>query len=111
MASCSPWFPIRQRKQDDSQAPQKCLCGLSVAPKLWCEHLFKALKEDGFTASKLDRCLLFKMDMMLVVCVDDVGIAAKAKEDVDEMVKRLRKKKGHELTREGSFSEFLGIEF
>jgi hypothetical protein len=48
--------------------------------------------------------------MMLVVYVDDVGIAAKRKQDVDEMVERLRQK-GFELTREGSFSEFLGIKF
>ena len=55
----------------------KSIYGLSVAPKLWYEHLFKALQEDGFIASKFDSCLLFKMDMMLVVYVDDVGIAAK----------------------------------
>jgi hypothetical protein len=68
------------------------------------------LKEDGFVVSKFDPCLLFKKDMMLVVYVDDVGIAAKRKQDVDEMVERLRKK-GFELTREGTFSEFLGIKF
>jgi transposase InsO family protein len=88
----------------------KSIYGLSVAPKLWYEHLFKAFKEDGFTVSKLDPCLLLKKDMMLVVYVDDVGIAAKRKEDVDAMIVRLRKK-GFELTREGSFSEFLGIKF
>jgi hypothetical protein len=88
----------------------KSIYGLSVAPKLWYEHLFKALKEVGFIVSKFDPCLLFKKDMMLVVYVDDVGIAAKRKQDVDEMVERLRQK-GFELTREGSFSEFLGIKF
>jgi hypothetical protein len=88
----------------------KSIYGLSVAPKLWYEHLFKALKEDGFVVSKFDSCLLFKKDMMLVVYVDDVGISAKRKQDVDEMVERLRKK-GFELTREGTFSEFLGIKF
>ena len=88
----------------------KSIYGLSVAPKLWYEHLFKALKEDGFVVSKFDPCLLFKKDMMLVVYVDDVGISAKRKQDVDEMVERL-KKRGFELTREGSFSEFLGIKF
>jgi hypothetical protein len=88
----------------------KSIYGLSVAPKLWYEHLFKALLEDGFVASQFDPCLLFKKDMMLVVYVDDVGIAAKRQEDVDEMVARLRQK-GFELTREGTFSEFLGIKF
>jgi hypothetical protein len=89
----------------------KSVCGLLVAPKLWHEHLlFKALNEDGFIASKFDPCLHFKKNMMLVVCVDDVEIAAKRKEDVDEMVTRI-KKKGFELTHKGSFLEFLGIKF
>jgi hypothetical protein len=47
---------------------------------------------------------------MLVVYVDDVGIAAKDKNDVDSLVKRLRAK-GFLLTEEGTFSEFLGIKF
>ena len=84
--------------------------GLPVAPKLWYEHLFKALKEDEFVVSKFDPCLLLKKDMMLVVYVDDIGISAKRKQDVDEMVERL-KKRGFELTCEGSFSEFLDIKF
>ena len=48
--------------------------------------------------------------MMLVVYVDDVGILAERKQDVNEIVERLRKK-GFELTREGTFSEFFGIKF
>jgi hypothetical protein len=50
----------------------KSIYGLSVAPKLWYGHLFKALRAVGFVDSKLDPCLLFKKDMMLVVYVDDV---------------------------------------
>jgi hypothetical protein len=88
----------------------KSIYGLSVAPKLWHEHLFKALKKDGFVVSKYDPCLLFKKDMMLVVYVDDVGIAAKRAEDVDTLIERLTMQ-GFQLTREGSFSEFLGIKF
>ena len=55
----------------------KSICGLSVAPKHWCEHLFKALKEDGFAAGNFNPCLLFKWDAMPVACDDDVGISAK----------------------------------
>jgi hypothetical protein len=88
----------------------KSVCGLSVAPKFWYEYLFKALRAVGFVDSKLDPCLLFKKDMMLAVCVDDVGIAAKQKEDVDKMA-ALAREKEFDLTREGSFSEFLGIKF
>jgi hypothetical protein len=111
----SVWLHIPRGFQSEREGKtilrlNKSIYGLSVAPKLWYEHLFKALNETGFVASKFDPCLLFKKDMMIVVYVDDVGISAKRKEDVDEMVERLRKK-GFELTREGSFSEFLGIKF
>jgi hypothetical protein len=88
----------------------KSIYGLSVAPKLWYEHLFAALKKDGFVPSKYDPCLLLKEDMMLVIYVDDVGIAAKNKRDVDSLVQRLMDQ-GFKLTREGTFSEFLGIKF
>ena len=88
----------------------KSIYGLSVAPKLWYEHLFAALKKDGFVPSKYDPCLLLKADMMLVIYVDDVGIAAKYQKDVDSLVQRLMDQ-GFKLTREGTFSEFLGIKF
>jgi hypothetical protein len=88
----------------------KSIYGLSVAPKLWHEHLFNALKKDGFIVSKYNPCLLFKKDMMLVVYVDDVGIVAKRAKDVDTLIKRLTMQ-GFQLTHEGSFSEFLGIKF
>jgi hypothetical protein len=111
----SVWLHIPRGFQSERKGKtilklNKSIYGLSVAPKLWYEHLFRALTEDGFVASKFDPCLLFKRDMMLVVYVDDVGISAKHKTDVDQMVGRLRKK-GFELTREGTFSEFLGIKF
>jgi hypothetical protein len=48
--------------------------------------------------------------MMIVFYVDDAGIAAPKEADVDALVKRLRAK-GFELTKEGTFSEFLGIKF
>jgi hypothetical protein len=88
----------------------KSIYGLSVAPKLWYEHLFKAFETEGFVASSFDPCLLFKKNMMMVVYVDDVGIAAKNKTDVNDLVEKLRAK-GFLLTEEGSFSEFLGIKF
>jgi len=48
---------------------------------------------------------------MLIVCyVDDAGIAAARKELVDELINNLIAR-GFELTREGSFTEFLGIKF
>ena len=47
---------------------------------------------------------------MLILYVDDTGIAAKDPEAIDQLIASLRSK-GFELTKEGSFSEFLGIKF
>ncbi len=56
------------------------------------------------------RVAVEKKEMMLVIYVDDVGIAAKYKKEVDLLVQRLEDQ-GFKLTREGTFSEFLGIKF
>jgi hypothetical protein len=91
---------------------KKSLYGLTVAPKLWHEHLFKVLlsREFGFQQSSYDPCLLFRHNMMVVVYVDDAGVAAPSAQLIDEFVASLRKR-GFELQKEGSFSEFLGIKF
>jgi hypothetical protein len=46
--------------------------------------------------------------MMIVMYVDDCGIGAANPKDIDKLVEDLRAL-GFELTREGDFSEFLGI--
>ena len=89
---------------------KRSIYGLNFAPKLWWECILKAFKELGLTSSKHDQCLFYKKDLIIVLYVDDAGIAAPNIEIVDEFVKSL-KAKGFELTKEGSFSEFLGIKF
>jgi hypothetical protein len=49
-------------------------------------------------------------DLMIVLNVDDAGIAVPTVELIDAFVDGL-KAKGFKLTKEGSFSEFLGIKF
>ena len=88
----------------------KSLYGLTVAPRLWYQHLFRGLLQAGFTQSKHDPCLLYKNNMLIVVYVDDLGVAAPTSELIDDLVEDL-KSQGFSLTREGSFSEFLGIKF
>ena len=89
---------------------QKSLYGVSVAPRLWYEHLTAALVDEGFKSSQNDPCLLHKTNMMVVQYVDDLAVAAKDETLVNELIARLQGR-GFELTREGSFSEFLGIKF
>ena len=99
-----------------SQGPNTCLrlvkslYGLAVAPILWFDHVSKAFKELGFKQSAFDPCLLFTDKIMVVLYVDDSGIAAKDPKDIDDLIQALENK-GFQLTREGSFAEFLGIKF
>jgi hypothetical protein len=87
---------------------EKSLYGLVRAPRLWFEHILRALKLEGFCQSQYDPCFLFKPGMMLVMYVDDCGIAAANIADIQRLIASLRKR-GFELTQEGSFAEFLGI--
>ena len=89
---------------------KKSLYGLAVAPRLWYLHLIKALKELGLVESKHDPCLMMRKDLIVICYVDDLGIQAPTKEIVDELIAQLRKR-GFDLTLEGSFSEYLGIQY
>jgi hypothetical protein len=86
----------------------KSLYGLNIAPKLWYEHLFRGLKAEGFVPSQNEPCLLTRNGMMIVVYVDDAGIAARSEEEIDSFIESMRKQ-GFELKKEGTFNEFLGI--
>ena len=88
----------------------KSIYGLSSAPLCWANHLFEAFKKLGLIQSKHDECLWFKDGMMVVCYVDDAGIAAKDPKDIDKFIEDLEKL-GFTLTKENSFSEYLGIKF
>ena len=95
---------------------QTCLCikrslyGLSVAPRLWYRHLFDFLLEDGFKQSIIDPCMLLKPNTMIIIYVDDAGIACQHEHEATSLISRLSAK-GFDLTQEGTFSEYLGIKF
>ena len=88
----------------------KSLYGLSVAPRLWFEHVLKAFTSQGFKQSKNDPCFLYKESIMVVLYVDDVGIAYANQSDLDTLLTNLTKQ-GLEFTKEGTFTDFLGIKF
>ena len=89
---------------------KKSLYGLAVAPKLWSEMLFKAFRDDGFAQTENDPCLFLKPNMVAFTYVDDCGIAAPTMKEIDGFVNRLRNR-GFELSKEGDFSAYLGINF
>jgi hypothetical protein len=83
-----------------------------VAPHLWFEHLFEALKHPNFglSQSSIDPCFLASPNLMVVCFVDDLGVSARSKATMDEFVAKLRSQ-GLDLEIEGSFEQYLGIKF
>ena len=88
----------------------KSLYGLSVAPRLWFEHVREALLKQGLKQSVINPCFLFSSTIMIVLYVDDLGIAYSNKKDLEKLLQDLTDL-GLEFTREGTFTDFLGIKF
>ena len=76
----------------------KTLYGLNVAPRLWYQHLSEAL------------CKVYKDTIMVALYVDDLGIAYSNENDLKKLFSNLESK-GLNFTREGTFTDFLGINF
>ncbi len=88
----------------------KSLYGLSIAPRLWYQHIREALLLQGLKQSATDSCLLYSKTIMIVLYVDDLGIAYSNKKDLEKLFQDLTDL-GLEFTREGTFTDFLGIKF
>jgi hypothetical protein len=89
---------------------KKSLYGSSTSPKLWYDCISEALIKLGFKQTKYDPCFFYKGNMMIVLYVDDAGIAAKDPKLIDELIEQLQGLR-FSLTKEGTFAEFLGIKF
>ena len=88
----------------------RSLYGAKDAPKLWCDHLFRALRKFGFVQSKFDPCLWFKSTMFIIIFVDDCGLCFKEESLVSDFLSFLDKE-GFKYTKESTFAEFLGIKY
>ena len=88
----------------------KSLYGLSIAPRLWYEHLCNALLKDGFKQCDYDPCLWLKPNMIIFLYVDDCGVAAPNQNNIYDSEEWLNKA-GFKLTQDGDFGEYLGIKF
>jgi hypothetical protein len=88
----------------------KSLYGHKISSLLWFKHCGKHFRKLGLIQSEYDPCLWYGRDIMLVQYVDDCGISAPTQADIDKFVLDLRNE-GLLLTKEDSFSEFLGIKF
>jgi hypothetical protein len=86
----------------------KSLYGLSVAPRLWFEHLRDNLIALGLTQSKHDQCLFYGSDIMVGCYCDDVVVVARDEAAVSKFLANL-KNRGFEFTKEEGLFKYLGI--
>jgi hypothetical protein len=86
----------------------KSLYGLSVAPRLWFEHLRDGLLAIGLIQSKYDQCLFYGPDILVACYSDDLPIVAKNEAAVERFLSALRAR-GFEFTKEEGLFEYLGI--
>lgn len=87
---------------------KKSLYGSVLAPKRWYEYLRDTLLDMGLKQCPHDKCMFYKKDLLMVLYVDDAGIAAPKRSIIDDLVEDLRSR-GFELDIEGDFNEYLGI--
>jgi hypothetical protein len=79
--------------------------GLNYSPRLWWEHILKALKELGLKPSKHNQCLFYTKDLMIVLYVDDAGIVVPMVELINVFIDGLMVK-GFKLTKQGASVSF-----
>jgi hypothetical protein len=75
---------------------------------LWFEHVLEAFTEQGFRQCQIDPYILYKETILIVIHVNDVCIADANDLDLDKLLQNLTKH-GLEFTKEGTFTDFLGI--
>ena len=97
----SPW-----RQQYKLKLLQN-LYGLKDAGATWYEHLKKGLKERKFVQSKVDPCLFYKKNLILVIYVDDCILFSPDAKEVDAFIEDM--KKDYTLEDEGDINAYLGI--
>ena len=71
----------------------RSLYGSKFAPKNWYTYLRKALLKHGLRECPFDKCLFFRPGLLMILYVDDAGIAAPTREGVEGFVKELQNKK------------------
>ena len=88
----------------------KSLYGLSVASRLWFEHVREALLKQGLKQNILDPCFIFSPTIMIVLYVDNLGTAYSNKKDLEKLLQDLTDLR-LEFTHKGTSTDFLGIKF
>ena len=84
------------------------LYGLKQAARNFFLYLQDKLEEQGFKQSNLDACLFLHERMLVLVYIDDCIFFSSSKEDITDMLKKLRDS-GLEMEPEQDIAGFLGV--
>jgi hypothetical protein len=86
----------------------KNLYGQKKAGRVWYQYLAAGLEEMGFTKSKIDECVFYYKNCLVLIYVDDSIIMGPVKSQVQKIVKRILEQ--FKIQEEGDMCEFIGIE-
>ena len=88
---------------------KKSLYGLRQSPRNFFQHLKSKLEKIGFVSqTDVDPCLFISDKVIILVYVDDTLLFAQNREDIDEVLTKLRNEQ-LELEEEDSVAGFLGV--
>ena len=92
---------------------RKALYGLPASGRLWYQHYTERLKEEGYTQSRFDPCLLTRItaDETTYIClfVDDTYVFSNKAAHMETFVQRMQKY--YQVTLDTTGESFLGIQF
>lgn len=87
------------------------LYGLKQGSANWFEMLQKGLTDRDFLPSRIDPCVYYRDDAIILVYVDDCIIISKDSTTIDAIVHSLQNgPEKFELTDEGTMQRYLGVE-
>jgi hypothetical protein len=87
---------------------EKNVYGLKDAGRTWHEHLQKGLTERGFTASKVDPCVFYKKNLILVCYVDDIIALSPKRKNIDTFISSMGE--DYDLEDQGDLANYLGLD-
>ena len=90
----------------------KNVYGVKDASRTWAIHLKEGLLARKFTQSKVDPCVFFKGNLILVIYVDDLIAFCPEDKPIDDFIESMKQAKpqSYILEDQGDLKDYLGIE-
>jgi hypothetical protein len=106
-------LPTGENPKDYALKLKRNLYGARQASRVWAKYLTKGLIARGFVQSKVDECVYYRGNMILLAYVDDCIIISPNDDDIDEIIAMLKEPTKHtrafDVTDEGQLSDYLGV--